>query len=150
MAEVFFYHLTESRLDEVLPGLLEKTVERGWKAIVQCGTEEFRDTLDEKLWTFSEASFIAHATDEHADASAQPVILTTQSANANNADVRFIVDGAVPPDLTAYTRAVLVFDGHDEGQKADARESWTKLKGEGHDVTYWQQNADRRWEKKGQ
>jgi DNA polymerase III subunit chi len=149
MTEVLFYHLTESRLDEVLPGLLEKTVERGWKAVVQCGTEEFRDALDEKLWTFSEASFIAHATDEHSEAAAQPVILTTQSFNANSADVRFIVDGAVPPDLSPYRRAVLVFDGHDEGQKSDARESWTKFKDEGHEVTYWQQNSDRKWEKKG-
>jgi DNA polymerase III subunit chi len=149
MTEVLFYHLTESRLDEVLPGLLEKTVERGWRAVVQCGTEEFRDALDEKLWTFSEASFVAHATDEHENADAQPVILTTQNSNPNSADVRFIVDGAVPPDLTPYRRAVLVFDGHDEGQKADARESWTKFKAGGHDVTYWQQNADRKWEKKG-
>jgi DNA polymerase III subunit chi len=149
MTEVLFYHLTESRLDEVLPGLLEKTLERGWRAVVQCGTEEFRDALDEKLWTFSEASFIAHATDEHKNADAQPVILTTQSSNANSADVRFIVDGAVSPDLSAYRRAVLVFDGYDEGQKADARESWTKFKAEGHEVTYWQQNADRKWEKKG-
>jgi DNA polymerase III subunit chi len=149
MAEVFFYHLTESRLDEVLPELLEKSLERGWKAVVQCGTEGFRDALDEKLWTFSEASFVAHATDEHENAAAQPVILTTQSANPNGADVRFIVDGAVPPDPSPYRRAVLVFDGHDEGQKTDARESWTKFKSEGHDVTYWQQNAERRWEKKG-
>jgi DNA polymerase III subunit chi len=149
MTEVLFYHLTESRLEEVLPGLLEKTLERGWKAVVQCGTEEFRDALDEKLWTFSEASFIAHATDEQPGAADQPVILTTQSANANSAGVRFIVDGAVPPDLSSYRRAVLVFDGHDEGQKADARESWTKFKSEGHDVTYWQQDADRKWEKKG-
>jgi DNA polymerase III subunit chi len=149
MTEVLFYHLTESRLDEVLPGLLEKTVERGWKAVVQCGTEEFRDALDEKLWTFSEASFIAHTTDEHENASVQPVLLTTRSANANSADVRFIVDGAVPPDLSSYRRAVLVFDGHDEDQKSDARESWTKFKSEGHDVTYWQQNTDRKWEKKG-
>jgi DNA polymerase-3 subunit chi len=148
MAEVLLYHLTESRLGEVLPGLLEKTLERGWKAVVQCGTEGFRDALDEKLWTFSEASFVAHATDEHAGAEAQPVILTTQSSNPNNADVRFIVDGAVPPDLSSYRRAVLLFDGHDEGQKADARESWTRFKAAGHDVTYWQQNADRRWERK--
>jgi DNA polymerase III subunit chi len=149
MTEVLFYHLTESRLDEVLPGLLEKTLERGWKAVVQCGTEEFRDALDEKLWTFSEASFVAHATDDNEQSCEQPVLLTTQAANANSADVRFIVDGAVPPDLSPYRRAVLVFDGHDEQQKADARESWTRFKAEGHDVRYWQQSADRKWEEKG-
>ena len=149
MTEILFYHLTEQRPEDVLPGFLEKTLERGSKAAVQCGTEGFRDSLDESLWTFSETSFIGHSTDEGEFAAAQPVILTVASSNPNAADVRFLVDGAIPPDLTLYKRAVLLFDGHDEGQKADARESWTKLKAEGHDVTYWQQNADRRWEKRG-
>ena len=31
MAEILFYHLTESTLEEALPGLLEKSVERGWQ-----------------------------------------------------------------------------------------------------------------------
>ena len=35
MAEVLFYHLTESKLEEALPPLLEKSVERGWKVAVQ-------------------------------------------------------------------------------------------------------------------
>ena len=46
MAEVLFYHLTESTLEEALPGLIEKSLERGWKAVVQAGTEERRDALD--------------------------------------------------------------------------------------------------------
>ncbi len=149
MAEILFYHLTESRLEDVLPGLLEKTVERGWKAVVQCGTEAWRDEFDEKLWTYSDVSFIGHATDESENASDQPVILMTGAGNPNGATVRFIVDGAVPPDLSSYTRAILMFDGHDEGQKEDARASWKQFKSDGHNVTYWQQNADRKWEKKG-
>jgi DNA polymerase III subunit chi len=149
MSEILFYHLTESQLDEVLPGLLEKTVERGWKAAVQCGTEAWRDAFDEKLWAFSETSFIGHSTDEDARASDQPVVVMTGLGNPNDASVRFIVDGAVPPDLSGYQRAILMFDGHDEVQKQDARDSWKKFKTAGHDVTYWQQNADRKWEKKG-
>ena len=61
MAEVLFYHLTESTLEEALPGLLEKSLERGWKAVVQTGTEERRDALDAHLWTFRDDSFLPHA-----------------------------------------------------------------------------------------
>jgi DNA polymerase III subunit chi len=149
MTEVLFYHLADLRLEDVLPGLVEKSVERGWRAVVQCGTEATRDALDELLWAWSETSFIGHATDEAAQLAGQPVILTTSSHNPNGSTVRFIVDRAVPPDVSAYQRAVLIFDGHDEGQIEDARASWKQMKAAGHDVTYWQQNEMRKWERRG-
>ena len=33
--EVWFYHLERTGLDQALPELLEKTLARGWKAIVR-------------------------------------------------------------------------------------------------------------------
>jgi DNA polymerase III subunit chi len=148
VAEILFYHLTESTLEEALPGLLEKSLERGWKAVVQTGTEERRDALDQHLWTFREESFLAHATDREPHQADQPVLLTTSEGNGNGAEIRFIVDGARPPDLDGYQRAVFLFDGHDAGQLEAAREEWKKLKGASHQVTYWQQTPERRWERK--
>jgi DNA polymerase-3 subunit chi len=54
----------------------------------------------------------------------------------------------VPPDLTAYRRGVYLFDGHDADALAQARERWKAEKAAGHDVTYWQQAASGRWEKR--
>jgi DNA polymerase-3 subunit chi len=147
MAEVLFYHLTESTLEDALPGLLERSVERGWRAVVQSGTEERRDALDAHLWTFREDSFLAHGRDGEPFAADQPVLLTTGDGNANSADIRFLVDGAVPPDLSSYKRAVFLFDGHDQSQVEAARGHWTVMKSGGHEVTYWQQTAGR-WERK--
>lgn len=148
MAEVLFYHLTESTLEEALPGLLEKSVERGWRAVVQTGTDERRDALDAHLWTFRDDSFLAHATDREAFLEEQPVVLTTSHDNSNQARIRFLVDGAVPPDLSGYERAVFMFDGHDAAQLETAREHWKLMKAGGHSVTYWQQTPERRWERK--
>ncbi|BCH25815.1 DNA polymerase III subunit chi [Mesorhizobium sp. L-8-3] len=148
MAEVLFYHLTESRLEEALPGLLERSVQRGWKVVVQTGTEERRDALDTLLWTYRDESFLAHATDREPHQADQPILLTTGMANGNNAEIRFLVDGASPPDLTSYARAVFMFDGHDAMQLEGAREQWKAMKAAGHAVTYWQQTPDRRWERK--
>lgn len=149
MAEVLFYHLTESTLEDALPGLLERSVERGWRAVVQAGTEERRDALDAHLWTFRDDSFLAHATDREPYPAEQPILLTTGDGNPNGANIRFLVDGAVPPDLTGYDRAVFLFDGHDASQVESAREHWKATKAAGHAVTYWQQTPDRRWERKG-
>ncbi len=148
MTEVLFYHLTESTLEEALPGLVERSVARGWRAVIQSGGEERRDALDVHLWTFRDDSFLGHGTDREPHAGEQPVLLTTSTDNANDAPIRFIVDGAVPPPLDGYERAVFMFDGHDEAQLAAARTQWKALKAEGHTLTYWQQTSDRRWERK--
>jgi DNA polymerase-3 subunit chi len=148
MPEVLFYHLTESTLEAALPGLLERSLARGWRAVVQSGTEERRNVLDSHLWTFRDDSFVAHGTDAEPHATEQPVLLTTGPGNQNGAAIRFLVDGAEPPDLSGYGRAVFMFDGHDQAQVEAARRQWTAMKAEGHDVTYWQQVAGGRWERK--
>jgi DNA polymerase III subunit chi len=148
MAEVLFYHLTESTLEDALPGLLERSLQRGWKAVIQTGTDERRDALDAHLWTFRDDSFVAHGTDREPYASDQPVLLTIGPDNGNDAKIRFVVDGASPPDLADYERGVFLFDGHDALQVESAREHWKTMKAAGHAVTYWQQTPDRRWERK--
>jgi DNA polymerase-3 subunit chi len=148
MTEVLFYHLTESTLEEALPPLLEKSLERGWRAVVQVGGEERRDALDAHLWTYRDDSFLAHGSEHERHPQHQPVLLTTGEGNANSAQIRFVVDGASPPDLSTYQRAVFMFDGHDMTQVEQAREHWKAMKGAGHQATYWQQTPERRWERK--
>ncbi len=148
MTEVLFYHLTESKLEDALPALLEKSVERGWKVVVQTNDEARRDMLDAHLWTFRDESFLPHGTDAAPMPEAQPVLLTTAAENANAATVRFMVDGAVPPPLDPYERVVFMFDGYDQQQLEGARAEWKRLKGEGHALTYWQQSPEGRWVKK--
>jgi len=148
MAEVLFYHLTESTLEKALPTLLEKSIGRGWRAVVQTGSEERRDALDQHLWLYRDDSFLPHGPDHEPHAAEQPIILTAGPANPNGAQIRFLVDGTPPPSLDGYERAVFLFVGSDEGQLEGARSHWKALKGDGHDVTYWQQTPDGRWERK--
>lgn len=149
MVEVLFYHLTESTLEDALPGLLERTMARDWRAVVQAGSDERRDALDVHLWTYRDDSFLAHGTDADAHAEDQPVFLTTGPANPNGAAVRFLVDGAAPPSaFDGYERIVFLFDGHDAAQLEGARSNWKMCRDAGHAVTYWQQTEDRRWERK--
>ncbi|EJM98765.1 DNA polymerase III subunit chi [Phyllobacterium sp. YR531] len=148
MTEILFYHLTESTLENALPGLVERSLDRKWKVVIQTGSEERRDSLDNHLWTWSDSSFLAHGTDQEANPEEQPVILTTSDTNPNAATVRFLVDGAIPSDAENYERLILMFDGHDQQQLEQARAQWKLLKDQGHALTYWQQNDEGRWEKK--
>lgn len=148
MSEVLFYHLTESRLDDTLPGLIERSLQRGWRVAIQFPTEERRDAVDCLLWIWSNSSFIGHGTERDKWPEEQPVFLTTGHGNPNASQVRFCVEGTQCADPENYERLVIMFDGHDSDQVASARQEWKNLKDKGHILTYWQQTPDRRWEKK--
>lgn len=146
--DILFYHLTETRVDDALPALLERSLERNWRVSVQAASEERCRALDGHLWTFRPDSFLPHGMETDPFPDLQPILLTSGLDNANSANVRFVIDGAEPPDLAPYERVVFMFDGHDQGQLEGARAQWKRLKGQGHDLSYWQQNRDGRWEKK--
>ncbi len=149
MTEILFYHLQGQKLEGVLTPLLEKSLERGWKVVVQGASEERLDALDAHLWTYSDDGFLPHGTWREPDAAAQPVLLALDERNPNEASVRFLIEGAaVPDDAASYQRLVLVFDGEDDEAVATARAQWTDAKAKGFTATYWQPDDSGRWVKK--
>ncbi|MBF9232268.1 DNA polymerase III subunit chi [Microvirga alba] len=149
MAEVLFYHLQRQPLEAVLPTLLQKTLERGWRAVVQVTTEERMAALDDHLWTYADESFLPHGTDREAQAASQPILITLADSNPNGASIRFLAEGAdLPGDIPAYQRIAILFDGNDDQALARARDQWRAVKEGGHDATYWQQDDRGRWERK--
>ncbi|MBV9557235.1 MAG: DNA polymerase III subunit chi, partial [Pseudolabrys sp.] len=102
MTEMLFYHLQHQPVEKVLPTLLEKSLERGWKVVVQGGSEECIDALDAHLWTYRDDGFLPHGTWREQEAAQQPVLLALDDANPNGASVRFLIDGApVPSDAAS-------------------------------------------------
>ncbi len=148
MTEVLFYHLERQPLDRVLPSLLEKTLERGWKAVVRSGSEQRLEALDLVLWTYREESFLPHGTKKDGHADLQPIYLTTGEEVPNDAGVLFLVDGADTSKFDGFVRIVHMLDGQDNEALALARQQWKAAKAAGCSVTYWQQNRQGRWEKK--
>jgi len=78
MAEMLFYHLQRQPLEKVLPALLEKSLARGWRVVVQASSEERMEALDAHLWTYRDDAFLPHGTDRESDPASQPVLLTTR------------------------------------------------------------------------
>lgn len=144
--EVWFYHLERTGLDQALPELLEKTLQRGWRAIVRSSARERIEHLDGWLWSYRDESFLPHAPSDEPGAARQPILLTTGIENPNGADALFLVDGAEPGELAGYSRCVVLFDGADEGQLNTARAQYRAAKASGLPVSYWKQQA-RGWEK---
>jgi DNA polymerase-3 subunit chi len=149
VTELRFYHLLDQRLERVLPQLLEISLDRGWRVVVQAASEERIEALDAHLWTYRDDSFLPHGTARNADAVDQPVLLTIDEGNINDANVRFLIDGApIPEDASRYDRLVLIFDGTDDDAVARAREQWAQAKAQGYDASYWQPDDSGRWVQK--
>lgn len=153
MPEVLFYHMERAGLDDVLPGLLEKTRERRWRALVRVGSAERLEDLDARLWTYREESFLAHGTDRENRRRDMPILLTTEDENCNDANVFFYADGTMPVDWSAprfegVIRVVVLFDGRDAAAMENAREHWKMARAAGYEATYWQQSASGGWEKR--
>ena len=150
MSEILFYHLTEKTLEAVLPGLVEKSLQRKWNVVVQAGSSERVAALDALFWTFRDESFLPHGCVRDGKEHLQPVWLTVENDNPNSASIRFLIDGADIDDPSPYERIVYMFDGHDNTSVEHARERW-KFHKDGdkeHEQTYWQQNSNGGWEKK--
>lgn len=149
MTEVFFYHLQAQPLEKVLPLLLQKTLERGWRALVRTSSLERAKALDDHLWTFDEASFLPHGIAGEPDAMRQPILIAPADGEITATDALFLVDGAPLPDPLPDGRVIVMFDGVAQETLAAARQAWRDVTGAGHQATYWQQDQDGRWQKRG-
>jgi DNA polymerase III subunit chi len=145
--EILFYHLQNSSLEQTLPPLLVKSLQRGWKAVVRASSEERLRALDDHLWSFSDEAFLPHGLDIDGSVADQPVILSQSDARLNEAEVIFAVDGADLPATEGWSRAVLIFDGNDPEALQKARDAWKAVKAQGLEATYWRQSDAGRWEK---
>jgi DNA polymerase III subunit chi len=145
--EAWFYHLERTGLDQALPELLQKTLARGWRALVRTPDPARLEHLDGWLWSFRDESFLAHGLASEPHAERQPVLLTTGSENLNAAHAVFLLDDADPGPLDGFERCLVLFDGRDDEAVAAARRRWTELKGQSVAVSYWRQSAEGRWEK---
>jgi DNA polymerase-3 subunit chi len=148
MTEVRFYQLGRRPLEETLATMLERTLQRGQRAVVLAGSEERVEALAQQLWTYAERSFLPHGTARDGMAERQPVWLAAQEGNPNGAEVLFLLDGQRSERLDSFALAAVLFDGGDQERLAAARAQWSELKAAGHAVTYWAEDAQGKWEKR--
>ena len=148
MTEVRFYHLQRTGLEQALPKLLEKTLERDWRAVVMAGSEDRVEALNGLLWTYSRDGFLPHGSRRDGEAERQPIWLTEADENPNGANVLFLVDGAESGRIGDFDLCCEMFDGRVENAVARARGHWKDCNEAGHQLTYWQQDERGAWRKK--
>ncbi len=153
MAEIWFYQLERTGLEETLPPLLEKVMEKGWRAVVRASSPQRLDALDGRLWSYRQEGFLAHGKAGHDHDADQPILLTMGNDNPNGAQALIICDNAGFEELTtgndvAFERTMILFSGADDEALKRAREWWKMAKDAGHTIAYWEQGKQGGWEKR--
>ncbi|MDO4161426.1 MAG: DNA polymerase III subunit chi [Pseudomonadota bacterium] len=150
MARVDFYHLQKRTLDETLPILLQKAYGTGKRIKIKIGTEERVEFINSLLWTYNDESFLPHGSKKDGFAEQQPVWLSSDSENPNDAVFLFLVDGAAETvaNVQAYERIFNIFDGNSDEALQLARQLWKEYKNAGFEVYYWQQDNNGKWQQK--
>lgn len=150
MTRIDFYHLQKSTLDEALPKLVSKAYETGKKIKIKVGNELRIDFINSLLWTFDDESFVPHGIKKEGFAELQPVYISSDDDNPNEAVFLFLVEAA---DLSLenalkFERIFYIFSGNNENELTKARVMWKTFSNETFERHYWQQNAEAKWEEK--
>jgi DNA polymerase-3 subunit chi len=147
VTEVRFYHLERRRIDQALPGLLERALEEGRRVLVRASSDEIVAALNERLWTYDDASFLPHGAAGDGDPMTQPIFLTSESDNPNAATLLVRLPGVEADEADeAFDLVALMFEGRDEAALAHARGEWRRLKDEGRSISYWRESDEGGWE----
>ena len=148
MTEVRFHHLERRRVDQALPSLLETALEDGRRVLVRASSDEMVAALNERLWTYDDASFLPHGAAGDGDPMTQPIFLTSGLGNPNAATMLVrLLDAETSEADDAFDLVVLMFDGRDEAALGQARSEWRRLKDEGRTISYWRESDEGAWER---
>ena len=150
MGAIYFYHMTGSPLNEVLPTLLGRSLSAGWTVLVRTPSKDHAARLDELLWLNPEDGFLPHGvagTDNDAD---HPVLLTDSEGPSDRPAV-VSVDGASlsEAEVKNAERSMVLFDGRDPAAVEHARDQWRSLTKAGCSAQYWSQESGK-WEMKAE
>lgn len=146
--EARFHHLERRRVDQALPRLLERAREEGQRVVVRASSDEMVAALNERLWTYDDASFLPHGAAGDGDPMTQPIFLTCEAENPNAATMLVRLSGAEAGESDrAFDLVILLFDGRDEAALAEARGEWRRLRDDGRAISYWRESNEGGWER---
>lgn len=136
---VDFYHLASSPLERVLPQICEKVLASGERLLL-VAEERLLEQLDTQLWSYAPQEFLPHG---RANAEAQPILLSTETAALNGGTNIALADGIWREEALDFARTFYFFDA---AHLDTARTAWRALKDkEGVETRYWKQDERGKW-----
>ena len=133
MTEIRFYHLEQRRIDQALPALLERALEEGRRVLVRASSDEMVAALNERLWTYDDASFLPHGAAGDGDPMTQPIFLTSELENPNAATMLVRLSGVETGRPTMRSISSFSCSTDATRRRSPARGEWRRSRNRPHD-----------------
>ena len=148
MSEVFFYHLTQTRLEVALPKILERALSADWSVEIRLGMDANVDFISDAIWKGPDESFLPHCL-ENNDKLHDHTIVLSKSPLSEVRDCLIVIDQAElqENEVEKFKRVCLLFDSKNEIELTNARETWKSLSDAGLKTSYWAEDNGK-WTKK--
>ena len=138
MSEVYFYHLTQTRLEVALPKILDRALSADWSVELRIGTKAEEEAISDAIWKGPDESFLPHCLEDNDKLHDYPIVLS-KSPLSEVRDCLIVVDQAElqENEVEKFKRVCLLFDSKNEVELTNAREVWKKLSDAGLKTSYW-------------
>lgn len=117
--EINFYQTDKSPLHSMAK-IIIKALDDAKKLLIFCQNDAEIKNIDNFLWQFNPNKFIPHSTikDKHLNPKRQPILITNEEENTNQADYLIFFDEPSKDFLNQFTRIFYFFTNKDS-QTAD-------------------------------
>ena len=148
MSEIFFYHLTQTRLEVALPKILERALSADWSIELRTGVEANLDAISDAIWKGPDESFLPHCFQDNDNLRENPIVIS-KSPLLEIRDCLVVVERAevTKNEVGKFKRVCLLFDSKNEVELTSASECWKSLSGAGLKTVYWAEDRGQ-WKKK--
>ena len=148
MSEVFFYHLTQTRIEVALPKILERAVSADWLVELRIGTEANVEFISDAIWKGPDDSFLPHCLEDNDKLYDYPIVLS-KSPLSELRDCLIVIEQAELQnnEVEKFKRVCLLFDSKNEVELTKARAFWKSLSDAGVNTVYWAEDKGK-WKKK--
>lgn len=148
MVDIRFYHMEQSTLDQALPVIAMKAWQSGSNVMIRVPDKREASRINDLLWTFRSDVFLPHGGDGDKNPDKQPIWVTANDDNVNDAKILILTHGCETEDVSKFDMVCEMLDGRVDSQISEARSRWKTYKADNHDLTYWQQDENGKWNKK--
>ena len=148
MSEVYFYHLTHTRLEVALPKILERALSAEWSVELRIGMERDEETISDAIWKGPDESFLPNCLEDSDKLQDHPIVLSKSSLSEVR-DCLIVIDqvSLKENEVKKFKRVCLLFDAKNEVELTNARETWKSLSNAGVNTVYWAEDQGT-WKRK--
>jgi len=138
MSEVYFYHLTQTRLEVALPKILERALSAEWSVELRIGMERDEETISDAIWKGPDESFLPNCLEDSDKLQDHPIVLSKSSLSEVR-DCLIVIDqvNLKENEVKKFKRVCLLFDAKNEVELTNARKTWKSLSNAGVNIVYW-------------